>query len=195
MVGIFQGRMDEDLLRYLQDTSIIRMAQDELERHGFGCCVDYRSVPNHIYYEGYFHASALKQSQAATEEDNVGLRDHDDLVEKGLKVDANGCLSTINPRTGLTFDKPPAPKRLRAFFGAFRTLNRALFARLAQDVRALGPECHVIAAMFEPEGGSLMGDLAVQIHFGDEISDESLGLSLSLFHAFASACLIYFFHC
>jgi hypothetical protein len=59
LVGICQGRMDRDLLEYLHATSILQMAEAELEEHGFGCCVDYRNKPGHIYYEGYFHASPL----------------------------------------------------------------------------------------------------------------------------------------
>ena len=63
-------------------------------QNGFKRNVDHPTLPDHIYYEGYFHA--LPTSKPAL---------------------------SLNPRSGMDFEKPAAPLRLRAFVEAVRRLN------------------------------------------------------------------------
>jgi len=73
---------------------------------------------------------------------------------------------SLNPRIFEPFDKPAAPIELRAFYTAFREVN---------DFKSLRDKL--------PEGNTRkqfdrswhFADLAIQIHFGDEIKDKLLG--------------------
>lgn len=75
---------------------------------------------------------------------------------------------SLNPRTGESIDKPAAPLRLRAFLAAVRSVNATWCARLA---RADG----IPAAAAELLGrGHAFGDLAVQVHCGDEVAGDAI---------------------
>jgi hypothetical protein len=49
-------------------------------------------------------------------------------------------MSTINPRTGRTFDKPPAPTRLRAFFQVRLSVRGFVLSLLFERERERGRE-------------------------------------------------------
>ena len=88
--------IDADLLQHLQsNVDFLQMEEKELESSGFTKCVDQPALPNHIYYEGYFH---------------------------GLEV-TSGAVHSINPRRGEDMMKPAAPLPLRAFLAVFRERN------------------------------------------------------------------------
>ena len=52
-VGKLVTVLSDELLEYLREDAVF---VEELEgAPGFARCVDYPDVPNHVYYEGYFH--------------------------------------------------------------------------------------------------------------------------------------------
>ena len=197
----------DDLMDYLAEAPIFSCPEDALLSLGFLRCIDYPHLPDHIYYEGYFHASA-----------------------------SDDPIPSLNPRNGRPFRKPPAPSRLRAFYVAFRAKNAARFLALrdairqlscegldqesaeelkeffqqhllhAQSVAPAGHPCsfeldaagfplswhlspeqaadaaswvpYVFAELFDPSGAHgdlLVGDLAVQVHFGRAVEERDVG--------------------
>lgn len=98
-------RLSDDLLDYLQHSSVCELAEEDLTSHGFDRCVDYPMLPDHIYYEGYFHTLAQ-----------------------------DGPVSSVHPRQGMQFDKPTADSRLRAFCEAVREVNSSVLAEAAKAV-------------------------------------------------------------
>ena len=118
-------------------------------------------IKKHLYYEGYFHS---KRTEIASK--------------------------SLNPRKGHNFDKPPAPKELRAFFVAFREKNKPFFTSLHQILRQSNNKtAQHFALFFDTKGRffeQILGDLAIQIHCGDEVKEENLGWHVdarnSLFH-------------
>eukprot|EP01084_Bolivina_argentea_P065456 119310_1 len=88
--------ISDELLKHLQtNVDFINLEEKELESNGFTRCVDAPQVPNHIYYEGYFH---------------------------GLST-TSGAANSINPRLGDSMMKPAAPLTLRAFICVFKEHN------------------------------------------------------------------------
>lgn len=75
-------------------------------------------------------------------------------------------IHSLNPRYFSSFDKPAAPVELRAFYTAFRKVN---------DFSSLKAQLHDGLTKKLLEDGWHFADLAVQIHFGDEISGDLLG--------------------
>jgi hypothetical protein len=86
--------MEPDVLAYLQSAEIFCVPEATLERVGFTRCVDNPAIPNHRYYEGYFHGLATPKP-----------------------------VPSMNPRKGGDMAKPAAPKQVRAFLKAFRDVN------------------------------------------------------------------------
>ena len=86
--------LGEDVRAYLW-AAFSEAGEAQLEGIGFERCVDYPSIPDHIYYEGYFHGLAA----------------------------TGAAVGSMNPRWGTLMDKPAAPRRLRAFLAAFRHAN------------------------------------------------------------------------
>lgn len=84
-----------ELIDYVSAGDIFAYSELDLEAN-FHRCVDHRDVPDHIYYEGYYHG--LTQNEA---------------------------LSAINPRQGIEMQKEAAPVCFRAFLSAFKKVNRA----------------------------------------------------------------------
>lgn len=114
--------------------------------------IKYSKQPNHKYYEGYFHALST----------------------------TSGPFVSINPRSGLDFDKPAAPVRLRAFVEAFRRVNDAwIHAALsggnaddADDADNDDPVRQGLWSLYKQ--GHHFADLAIQYHFGEEIGAEQV---------------------
>lgn len=151
-----------------EDRGIFTCSGDKLLELGFARCVDYPQLREHVYYEGYFHS--LRQSQA---------------------------VQSLNPRRGYPFDKPAAPVQLRAFYTAFRETNRAAFETAIGRLNGLSTSTEAItpadkdavdslARLFDPDGASLLGDLAIQVHCGTAVEDPNVGWHTdainSLFH-------------
>ena len=159
------GNLDADLHKHIVDeTPAFTCAEGRMIDLGFAKCVDYPTLPDHVYYEGYFHSCRVPRP-----------------------------IESLNPRNGRPFNKPPAPKALRALYIAFRDKNKALLSDMAQKILEL-PTPHeldheeqketqeidprqVIADMFSPEGSEeiLCGDLAIQVHCGTGVSYEHIG--------------------
>ena len=115
--GIFEGldghhvafrraKLSPELLAWMLEEEVLSAEPQRLLQLGFDACVDYPQLPDHHYYEGYFHARG-------------GGRPGDSGFDASLP--AKGSL---HPRTGRCFDKPAAPPRLRAFIEAFRRVNQ-----------------------------------------------------------------------
>ena len=163
------GSLDADLHKHLLDeTAAFTCAEGRMVELGFAKCVDYPSLPDHVYYEGYFHSSRDSRP-----------------------------VESLNPRNGRPFNKPPAPKALRAMYIAFREKNKAILSEMARKILELPQatllprECHleeqnetqevdprkIIADMFSPEGSAgeiLCGDLAIQVHCGTGVDYDHL---------------------
>ena len=99
-------------------------------------------------------------------------------------------------------DKPSAPPLLRAMYIAFREKNEEWFRGIAKELKELAEKDEdeefreavgVFAGAFDPENvvsENMLGDLAIQVHFGHEIGGGNIGFHTdalnSLFHfAFA----------
>ena len=160
---IMFGNLDANLHKHLLDEiPAFTCAEGKMVELGFAKCIDYPSLPDHVYYEGYFHS----------------CRD-------------SKPIESINPRNGRPFNKPPAPKALRALYIAFRDKNKALLREMAQKILELPrakplneleetPEVdprQVLADIFCPEssGEILCGDLAIQVHCGTGMSFKHMG--------------------
>lgn len=129
--------LGEDVRAYLW-AAFSEAGEAQLEDIGFERCVDYPSIPDHSYYEGYFH---------------------------GLKA-TGAAVGSMNPRWGTLMDKPAAPRRLRAFLAAFREAN----AGWLHGVAGASPTLQQLH-----DEGSFFADLAVQVHFGEEVPTNKIG--------------------
>ena len=158
------GNLDANLHKHLLDEiPAFTCAEDRMIELGFAKCIDYPLLPDHVYYEGYFHSCRNSTP-----------------------------IESINPRNGRPFNKPPAPKALRALYIAFRDKNKALLREMAQKILEL-PQAkplneleegtpkvdarQIVAKMFNPDGSGdiLCGDLAIQVHCGTGVSYEHIG--------------------
>jgi len=54
--SVKQLNLSQELIDYVLQEEIFTCKEDELGSKYFDRCVDYPSVPKHIYYEGYYHA-------------------------------------------------------------------------------------------------------------------------------------------
>ena len=103
---IQESSISDELLSHLQSNiNFVSLEEKELESNGFTRCIDMPSIPNHIYYEGYFH---------------------------GLSS-TSGAVNSMNPRLGLNMMKPAAPISLRAFINSFKELNKIWINNAVKD--------------------------------------------------------------
>jgi len=153
-------QMDKDLIEYfLKQVKIFNCSADELVKLGFKACVDHPQLPDHIYYEGYFHS-----------------------------YNTDEPIESINPRNTRTFNKPAAPKLLRSFYIAFRDKNKLKFEAITTKIlnikNTAEEDKKLIADLFILE--TLCGDLAIQIHAGTGVSYDDIAWHCdavnSLFH-------------
>ena len=94
-IALKSGTIDARLLEHLiASCECLRCPEAALPGLGFRPCVDYKSLPRHVYFEGYFH---------------------------GLPV--GKPFMSMNPRIGVDMEKPAAPRALRAFYEAMRRRN------------------------------------------------------------------------
>jgi len=125
-----------------------------LEEHLYSCTEDeVNSIPEldnrvkePVYvYEGYYHS-----------------------------MPTNKKIHSLNPNPliGKDFDKPPADQFTRAFYDAFRYINRDIFDTLKHNLLAQSSYnttkqedvCYILAKWIEMD--KHFGDLSIQIHYG-----------------------------
>eukprot|EP00455_Lapot_gusevi_P027167 TRINITY_DN2873_c0_g1_i2.p1 TRINITY_DN2873_c0_g1~~TRINITY_DN2873_c0_g1_i2.p1 ORF type:complete len:351 (-),score=36.04 TRINITY_DN2873_c0_g1_i2:42-1094(-) len=148
-VAIAATQLDPELHAFLQQLPIFNLPEAELTSSGFSRCVDYPELPQHVYYEGYFHS---------------------------YPASGPGPYFSFNPRNGLDFEKPAAPVELRAFYAAIRQVNQPLLQDIVSNLEQLAgshPACAMAAQLFKDQHH--FSDLAIQVHYGSEVKDENLG--------------------
>lgn len=146
-VVMIRSSLDERLLQRLLEEHLYSCTEDELN-HNFPELDNRVDAPVYVY-EGYYHS---------------------------LPTSKKVYSKNPNPLIGTDFDKPAATPFTRAFYDAFRVVNKDIFDRLKQDLIAAssfnnetmeeGREdvCHLLAKWIER--GYHFGDLSVQIHYG-----------------------------
>lgn len=134
----------------LQQQPCFTLSETEMksEQHGFFHCVDNHELPGHTYFEGYFHARADSEP-----------------------------IESMNPRYGHRMKKPAAPPFVRALLKAFKRKHASVFAGLAANLRLAQQQPDdsfgVIAGLIENDAH--FADLAVQVHYGDEVGERNIG--------------------
>jgi hypothetical protein len=159
-----QQRMPFTMLRFklgelvrdrLRKAPIFSAAEADLAGFGLNRAVDYKkSAETHVYYEGYFHA--------------LGFTDSKVLCR--------------NPRSGKEFMKPAIGDFIRAFFEAFRQVNKPSFDALkwwlreaAATRRPRSPELDICGMLADwSQEGAYFADLSEQIHHGSAIREDEL---------------------
>eukprot|EP01060_Flectonema_neradi_P012470 TRINITY_DN19283_c0_g1_i1.p1 TRINITY_DN19283_c0_g1~~TRINITY_DN19283_c0_g1_i1.p1 ORF type:complete len:324 (+),score=40.35 TRINITY_DN19283_c0_g1_i1:73-972(+) len=144
------ARISRDVLLFLQSAPEVTLAEKELieGKKGFESCVDHPRVPNHVYFEGYFHS------------------------KKGVSE----TFRCVHPRRGFDFQKPAISPKLKAFIQAFRDVNSVWIKDLELSMLKFG-ESSRGQNEFTAElvRDRIVSDLAVQVHYGDEIDKQNVG--------------------
>lgn len=144
VVGVFRGRLDEDVLSYLRDDEpILNLDKDGVEGM-MVACRDACQPVGHVYYEGCFHS-----------------------------LQETGSLMRLHPRFGCMMPIPAAPEPLRAFSEALRENMRSWFVeevlphtdRYGAGVAMLG---RVLGR------GMAFGSVAIQVHAGEGVGGSSM---------------------
>jgi len=78
-------------------------------------------------------------------------------------------VASVHPRLGCELQRLPAPLPVFAFCEAFRRANASIFIKLASELRR-HPTAASLAAVLERQAH--FADLSVQIHWGDEVSND-----------------------
>eukprot|EP01129_Flabellula_baltica_P009891 TRINITY_DN4119_c0_g1_i1.p1 TRINITY_DN4119_c0_g1~~TRINITY_DN4119_c0_g1_i1.p1 ORF type:complete len:320 (-),score=61.69 TRINITY_DN4119_c0_g1_i1:9-938(-) len=141
------GELSDALKAFLlSEVPCFFCSEKVIEGYAFNSCIDYPFLDRHVYYEGYFHSKMT-----------------DDAV------------LSINPRYGFDFEKPSVHPAFRAFAEAFRRCNAVLTESIVQVMREREDNlaCALIARLIEEENH--FADLAIQMHYGDEVSGQHLG--------------------
>ena len=139
---MIRSKLDEDLLERFLKEHLYSCNEEELN--------SYPGLENRVakpvyVYEGYYHS---------------------------LETSETVYSKNPNPFIGTDFDKPPASAFTRAFYEAFRLVNKEIFDTLKQNLldastyQVDGKEdvCYVLAQWIEK--GHHFGDLSIQIHYG-----------------------------
>jgi len=139
---MIQSKLDDALLQRFLQEHLYSCNEDELSSYPG---LDNR-VKDEVYvYEGYYHSLATSQTVFS---------------------------KNPNPLIGTDFDKPAASAFTRAFYEAFRAVNKEIFDVLKQRLlnastyKVTGKEdvCYVLATWISK--GYHFGDLSIQIHYG-----------------------------
>jgi hypothetical protein len=166
-VSFQQYYLTNDILEYLQAdplfSDLLQGDQDRLTALGYNKSVDYPERSDHIYYEGYFHSLPTFQTY-----------------------------ETVHPRYGVTHDKQPASLRLTSFYESLRRKNSGWTDKLKESlgtipgdaaeivIEILNENRHFAGSLVRspvpfpphPLSSLLCSDLAVQLHYGDEIGED-----------------------
>ena len=105
-----------------------------------------------------------------------------------------------NPLIGTDFDKPPASPFTRAFYDAFRHVNKNIFDTLKynllkvssyNNITMQGEDvCYILAQWIEK--GYHFGDLSIQIHYGKGNEQKLTSGALQAWHTDAENSLLHF---
>ncbi|EJK44185.1 hypothetical protein THAOC_37297, partial [Thalassiosira oceanica] len=137
------SKLDDNLLSRFLDEHLYSCEEDTLSHVPD---LDSRVSPPVYVYEGHYHA----------------------LATGGTVYSKNP-----DPTKGNDFDKPAASRFTRAFYMAFREVNREIFDGLREELvkasshgtTGTDDACHVLAQWIER--GNHFADLSVQIHYGE----------------------------
>lgn len=148
-VSFSKETMSEEVLQSLLQENFFTSGpeQSSLEEAGYDKCIDYPHILSHIYFEGYRHACSVDRRS----------------------------IKSIHPRNGRIVQKLAAPLKLHAFCEAFRRKNSAWSSQLIDTLGAIdgGAPAATLAKILQE--GRHFADLAVQLHYGDEIEGENIG--------------------
>lgn len=137
-----QACLSPDVIAHMLEADAFTVPAERLSEFGFQRCVDIPAVPEHVYYEGYWHAAGTER----------------------------GPVTSLNPRTGVNFPKRASPKPVAAFLEAFRRAN-ATWCNVLRDALTAATAGQTARTFGELVGKSWhFADLAVQVHYGDGIS-------------------------
>ena len=140
--------------RFMQAPMFICANAAALENFGLSKQIDYpKSRDTHTYHEGYLHALPTSRE-----------------------------VWSRNPRSGKNFSKHAAGDFVRAFFEAFRRVNKQTFALLQQKLHAsaiqrrpdspYNDSCGYVAKWLSQ--GMHFSDISVQVHWGSAIKKQEL---------------------
>lgn len=140
---MIKSKLDDNLLSRFLDEHLYSCEEDTLSHVPD---LDSRVSPPVYVYEGHYHA----------------------LATGGTVYSKNP-----DPTKGNDFDKPAASRFTRAFYMAFREVNREIFDGLREELvkasshgtTGTDDACHVLAQWIER--GNHFADLSVQIHYGE----------------------------
>ena len=140
---MIKTKLPDDVLSRFLDEHLYSCDEDVLSHVPD---LDSRVSPPVYVYEGHYHA----------------------LATGGTVYSKNP-----DPTKGYDFDKPAASRFTRAFYMAFREVNRKIFDGLREELvkassygtTGTDDACHVLAQWIER--GNHFADLSVQIHYGE----------------------------
>lgn len=139
---MIQSKLDDNLLQRFLQEHLFSCSEIELNSYPG---LDNRVKEPVYVYEGYYHSLPTSQTVYS---------------------------KNPNPMIGTDFDKPAASPFTRAFYEAFRVVNREIFDTLTHNLleastyKDTGAEdvCYVLAQWIDK--GYHFGDLSIQIHYG-----------------------------
>jgi hypothetical protein len=139
---MIQSKLEDDLLQRFLQEHLYSCNEDQLNSYPG---LDNRVKEPVYVYEGYYHSLPTSQTVYS---------------------------KNPNPFIGTDFDKPAATPFTRAFYQAFRSVNKEIFDTLkynlleASTFKATGNDdvCSVLAQWIDK--GYHFGDLSIQIHYG-----------------------------
>lgn len=129
-----QLHLDGDVLSYLQADEMFNAPVEALENFGFSKEIDYPTIPDHIYYEGYMHSKEKCQ-----------------------------IISSMHPRNGRTIEKLPASLQLASFCEAFRRCNAVWCTEAQQLLLDEGTSPSVIMSTILRDGRHFAGLIFVLV--------------------------------
>lgn len=150
---MIRSSLDDELLQRFLQEHLYSCSEDELNNN-FPELDNRVNAPIYVY-EGYYHSLSTNETVYSR---------------------------NPNPLIGRDFDKPPASLFTRAFYDAFRVVNKKIFDRLKHnlleasafnnDTMKEGQEdvCYLLAKWVER--GYHFGDLSIQIHYGQNNKDK-----------------------
>ena len=148
-IAIKTTKINVDVMKFIQSAPEVCLTEQQLmEGNGFERCVDHPHVPNHIYYEGYYHS------------------------KKGVRE----TFKSVHPRKGYDFQKPALSPQLDAFLQAFRDVNSQWIRDMEMSMLKFGEtsreQNEFVAELVRDR---FLSDISIQVHYGDEICDSNLG--------------------
>ena len=111
-ISFQQFYLSKDILEYLSLDSLFQSSlngeDSQLTQSGYVKSIDYPEIPNHIYYEAYFHALPINQS-----------------------------IETMHPRYGMIHDKIPSSLIITSFYETIRRKNKNWTNKLINELQTI----------------------------------------------------------